>query len=210
VPNLLRSRDQVETANQLGLVMTYGFAVVTGAGLYALITGLGPMLELPRELFGELGIAKIVVAVNSLLYLLSALLIAIRIPELSLRNVHEEPGTPVGAATTAVPERFGLLEMIREGARYIRGTRLVRGLLIGMSGAFAAGGAVVGASKPYATSLGGGDASFGLLFLAVFVGLASGMAFAPKLAHRMPHERLFGISIVGAGLALVPCALSPG
>src|SRR5699024_8615316 len=167
VPNLLRRPDQVETANQLGLVMTYGFAVVTGAGLYAVITGSGPMLNLPPELLGELGIAKIVVVINSLLYLLSALLIATRIPELSLRNVHEETPDPTPAAAEQ-DGRTGLLSMIRDGARYIRSTRLVRGLLIGMSGAFAAGGAVIGASKPYSASLGGGDASFGLLFVSVF------------------------------------------
>lgn len=210
VPNLLRRREQVETANQLGLVMTYGFAVVTGAGLYAVITGIGPMLNLPPELLGQLGIAKIVVVINSFLYLFSALLIATRIPELSLRDVHEKSATQGSAASAADPDkRVGVLRMIRDGARYIRGTRLVRGLLIGMSGAFAAGGFVVGASKPYSASLGGGDASFGLLFVAVFVGLATGMATAPKLTHRLPHDRLFGIAIVGAGLALIPVAVSP-
>ena len=40
VPNLLRRPDQVETANQLGMVMTYGISVISGAGLYAAITGI--------------------------------------------------------------------------------------------------------------------------------------------------------------------------
>ena len=210
VPNLLRRPDQVETANQLGLVMTYGFAVVTGAGLYAVITGIGPTLNLPPELLGEAGVAKVVVVINSLLYLASALLIATRIPELSLRNVHPVPESQ-RPATSGTPQESasGLLSMIRDGARYIRSTRLIRGLLIGMSGAFAAGGVVVGASHPYAASLGGGDAAFGLLFVAVFIGLASGMGGAPKLARRLPHDRLFGISIVCAGLALLPVALAP-
>ncbi|MER6872913.1 dTMP kinase, partial [Amycolatopsis sp. NPDC000673] len=82
-------------------------------------------------------------------------------------------------------------------------------LLIGAFGAFAAGGAVIGAAKPYSSSLLGGDAAFNLLMLAVFIGLATGMALAPKLAHRLPHDRLFGISIVLAGLALGVVALSP-
>ena len=34
MPNLLRRPDQVETANQLALVMTYGVAVITAAGLF--------------------------------------------------------------------------------------------------------------------------------------------------------------------------------
>ena len=54
-------------------------------------------------------------------------------------------------------------------------TPLVRGLVIGILGAFAAGGAVIGTSKTYAASLGGGDATYGLLFGAVFVGLGLGM-----------------------------------
>ncbi len=36
MPNLLRRPDQVETANQLALVMTYGVAVITASGLFAL------------------------------------------------------------------------------------------------------------------------------------------------------------------------------
>lgn len=206
VPNLLRRPDQVETANQLGLVMTYGLAVITGAGVYATITGIGPTLNLPPEILGDAGVAKIVVVLNSLLYLASAILIATRVPELSLRNVHS------AAATTTAKEQpasGGLFAMIKDGARFIRSTALVRGLLIGMAGAFAAGGAVVGASKPYSSSLGGGDAAFGLLFVSVFIGLAGGMGGAPKLARRLPHDRLFGISIVFAGIALVPVALSP-
>src|SRR3954466_14957788 len=41
VPNLLRRPDQVETANQLALVMTYGVAVITGAGLFTLLSSAG-------------------------------------------------------------------------------------------------------------------------------------------------------------------------
>src|SRR5699024_10326456 len=100
-----------------GLVMTYGFAVVTGAGLYAVITGIGPMLNLPPELFGDLGIAKIVVVINSLLYLLSALLIATRIPALPLRNVHEATPDPTPAAAEQDRVRCPLRPQHPAGAR---------------------------------------------------------------------------------------------
>lgn len=205
VPNLLRRPDQVETANQLGLVMTYGLAVVTGAGAYAVITGIGPALRLPELFFGELGIAKIIVAINGLLYLLSAILIATRIPELSLRDVHTLPRRE----TAPKPKSGGLFAMLRDAARYVRSTKLVRGLMIGMVGAFAAGGAVIGSAKPYAVSLLAGDSAFGLMFIAVFVGLAVGMAGAPRLAHRLAHDRLFGIAIICAGLALLAVAMAP-
>lgn len=205
VPNLMRRRDQVETANQLGMVMTYGVAVVTGAGVYSVLTGIQTTLGLPPDLLGEFGLAKIVVILNSLLYLASALLVS-RISELSLRNVHPVPSN---GAVSEQDTGNGLRAMIRDGVRFIRSTPLIRGLMIGMAGAFAAGGAVIGSAKPYSSSLGGGDSSFGLLFVAVFVGAAIGLAGAPKLAQRLPHDRLFGIGIVLAGLALIIVALAP-
>ncbi|WP_116050997.1 bifunctional MFS transporter/dTMP kinase [Amycolatopsis palatopharyngis] len=211
VPNLLRRPDQVETANQLGMVMTYGLAVVTGAGLYSVLTGIQTTLNLPPDLLGEFGIAKIVVVLNGLLYLASALLIS-RIPELSLRGVHSVPAAapePKKPAEDDEDKSPGFVSMMRDGARFIRTTPLIRGLLIGMVGAFAAGGAVIGSAKPYSSSLGGGDAAFGLLFVAVFLGAAVGLAGAPKLARRLPHDRLFGIGIVLAGLALIIVALAP-
>nr|WP_246257736.1 dTMP kinase [Amycolatopsis anabasis] len=209
VPNLLRRPDQVETANQLGLVMTYGLAVLTGAGLYAVITGIGPALHVPPDIFGRLGFAQIIVAVNGLLYLASALIIATRIPELSLRDAHAPVRTKQEKTEPPEEPAPGLFAMMRDGMRFIRTTPLVRGLLIGMAGAFAAGGAVVGSAKPYASSLLGGDSAFSLLFIAVFLGAVAGMAGAPKLARRLPHDRLFGVAIVFAGLALIIVAMSP-
>lgn len=207
VPNLLRRPDQVETANQLGLVMTYGLAVLSAGGIYTIITGIGPTLHLSPSLFGDLGFAKIVIVLIGLLYLTSAILIITRIPELSRRNVH----APVTTAPKPADESSngGLLSLVRDGARFVRSTPLVRGLLIGAAGAFAAGGAVVGSAKPYSSSLLAGDAAWGLLLVAVFVGLATGMGGAPKLARRLPHDRLFGISIVAAGLGLILVAVSP-
>ncbi|HKN56151.1 MAG TPA: MFS transporter, partial [Amycolatopsis sp.] len=205
VPNLLRRPDQVETANQLGMVMTYGLAVVTAAGANAVLTGVNTTLHLWPGESAALNIAKIIIVINGLLYLTSAILIATRIPELSLRNVHSAPGK----AKRADEEKLGIGEMLKDGMRFIRSTPLVRGLLIGAFGAFAAGGAVIGSAKPYSSSLLAGDAAFSMLVLAVFLGLATGMAVAPKLARRLPHDRLFGISIVAAGISLALVALSP-
>ncbi|MBB4907190.1 bifunctional MFS transporter/dTMP kinase [Actinophytocola algeriensis] len=209
VPNLLRRSDQVETAAQLGLVMTYGIAAITGAGLYAIITGITTNLNLQPDPEG-LGMAKIIVVVVGALYLTSALLIATRIPELSSRD------TPLAEARKAEKkaaeesgEKLGFGAMVRDAGRFVRTTPLVRGLLIGMVGAFAAAGALIGSANLYASSLRGGASTFGLLMVAMFIGLATGMAGAPKLARRLPHNRLFGIAIVLAGVTLVLVALSP-
>ncbi|WP_020673728.1 MFS transporter [Amycolatopsis nigrescens] len=201
VPNLLTRPEQVETAGQLGLVMTWGVTVISGATLFAAITGVNTWLHLPAQEFGRLYLLQVALAINGLFFLTSAVLVATRIPELSRR------GTATG--TTATEPSQGIRAMLRDGARFVRDTPLVRGLLLGMAGAFAAGGAVVGSAQSYALSLGGGDATFGLLLAAVFLGLASGMAAAPRLARRLARGRLFGVAIVAAGVALVVVALSP-
>jgi dTMP kinase len=88
-------------------------------------------------------------------------------------------------------------------------TPLIRGLVVGIVGAFAAGGTVIGSATLYAASLGGGNAAYGILFASVFIGLGIGMGLAPRMARRLPHNRLFGAAIVAAGLALVLVAAAP-
>ncbi|MBB5956708.1 dTMP kinase [Saccharothrix tamanrassetensis] len=199
VPNLLRRPDQVETANQLGLVMTYGISVISGAGLYSLISGIPGYFHLQNTDI-EFRIATIAVMVNGALYVTSAILVATRIPELSGR---------ASAAKRDKGEREGFFAMLRGGLRFAGRTPLVRGLVIGMIGAFAAAGAVIGTAKLYASSLLGGDSTFGLLFVAVFAGLALGMAIAPQMARRLTYDRLFGVTIVLAGLSLMLVAFAP-
>ena len=209
VPNLLRRPDQVETASQLGMVMTYGIAVITGAGLYAAITGITTNLNIQPDPEG-MGIAKIIVVINGLLYLTSAILIATRIPELSRRDTPlAESQREDRKVAKETGEKLGLMAMARDAVKFVRSTPLVRGLLIGMIGAFAAAGALIGSANIYANSLLGGASAFGLLFVSMFIGLATGMAGAPKLARRLTHNRLFGIAIVLAGLVLVLVAVSP-
>jgi dTMP kinase len=190
-------------------VMTYGLAVISGAGLYAAITGITTNLNLQPGTDG-LGIAKIILVINGLLYLTSAILVATRIPELSLRDTPlAEARKADRAAKKDAGKKQGFMAMLRDAARFVRSTPLVRGLLIGMIGAFAAAGALIGSARMYADSLLGGESTFGLLFVAMFIGLAAGMAGSPKLAQRLPHNRLFGIAIVLAGVVLVLVALSP-
>ncbi len=194
VPNLLRRPDQVETANQLALVMTYGVAVITASGLFTVISGLGSFLPGSTP---EISTAYVALVLNGLAYLLTAITVWFRIREISGRAEQRRAATP------------GVVALLRDGARFVAGTPLVRGLVVGIIGAFTAGGIVVGSGTLYAASLGGGNAAYGMLFIAVFVGLALGMGAAPRLARRLPHNRLFGTAIVAAGCALVLVALAP-
>ncbi|MHA6797074.1 bifunctional MFS transporter/dTMP kinase [Pseudonocardia bannensis] len=193
VPNLLRRPDQIETANQLALVMTYGVAVITASGLFTLVSSAGP-------LFGNdspLTTVYVALIINGSAYLLIATTVWFRIKEISGRSsAHREAGP-------------GLFTLLRDGFRFVGSTPLVRGLVIGIIGAFAAGGAVIASAKLYSASLGGGDAAYSVLFVAVFVGLAAGMGSAPRLARRLPHNRLFGAAIVAAGLSLALVAIAP-
>ncbi|GAA5121653.1 bifunctional MFS transporter/dTMP kinase [Pseudonocardia adelaidensis] len=194
VPNLLRRPDQVETANQLNLVMTYGVAVITAASLFAVITRVGGVVGGSGSALSTVFVALVM---SGVAYLVIALTVWFRIPEISGRATQRRAAGP------------GLVAMLRDGASFVVRTPLVRGLVIGIVGAFAAGGTVVGSATLYAASLGGGNAAYGVLFASVFVGLAFGMGAAPRMARRIPHNRLFGAAIVAAGLALVLVSIAP-
>ena len=75
----------------------------------------------------------------------------------------------------------------------------MRGLIVGITGAMAAAGVIIATGQAFANALGGGDAAYGLLFGAVFVGLGTGIAFGPSIARDLARERIFGVAIVGAG-----------
>ncbi len=192
VPNLLRRPDQVETANQLALVMTYGVSVITASGLFALVSRVGASLGA-----AAIDIVYITLVFSGFAYLLIALVVWFAIPEISGRASGTREVTP------------GVLTLIRDGAAFVVRTPLIRGLVTGIIGAFTAGGIVVGSATLYAASLGGGNAAYGVLFASVFVGLALGMGAAPSMARKIPHNRLFGAAIVAAGLALVLVAIAP-
>jgi dTMP kinase len=198
IPNLLKRPDQIETANQLSLAMTYGVAVITASGLFTAVSTIGRLVGNEPSPTTTVYIALMI---NGAGYLLTAATVGLRIPEISGRS----PGrTREGDGTDD-----GLLALLRDGARFVGTTPLIRGLVIGIMGAFAAGGAVIALAKLYATSLGGGDAAYGMLFVSVFIGMAAGMSAMPGLARKLPYNRLFGAAIVAAGASLVLVALAP-
>jgi dTMP kinase len=103
-----------------------------------------------------------------------------------------------------------VLASLRDGLRFMGRTPLARGLLIGMLGALAAGGAIIALGRLFAeTVLSGGDAAYGLLFGSIFLGIAAGVALGPRALGDLSRRRVFGPSIVGAGAALVFMSVVP-
>ena len=195
VPNLVR-RDQIEAANQLSLITTYGLTPVLGAALFSVLSLVTNVLARHLSFF-EAQPVNLALYLNAATFLFGALIVVF---------IREIGGQRDGRAPDDQPS---LLSLIREGAQFVKSSRLVGGLIIGLIGAFVAGGAVIGAGKIYVTSLGGGNAAYGVLFGSVFVGLGSGMAFGPRIARELSRRRLFGLSIVFGGISLVIAAVMP-
>jgi dTMP kinase len=191
VPNLV-PRDRLETANQLSLATTYGSAL-PAAGIFTLLTS---WTHVFGALFGPIDPSPVDVALyfNALSYLVSGIVIY---------TLHEIPK----GSSVAEADRASVWRTIVEGWAYVSRTKVVRGLVIGIVGAFAAGGVVIGLARVFVGDLGGGDPAYGILFGAVFLGLALGMWLGPRILRGLSRRRLFGMSLTAAGILLGGLAL---
>ncbi|MCU1616999.1 MAG: tmk, partial [Frankiales bacterium] len=192
VPNMLR-KDQLEPANQLSLVTTYGLTPVVAAVVFSLLTSVGGRLSRLIPGVDEIDLA---LYLNALTFVVAAIVIW-NLPSIS---GHRDAGSVVAG------ESF--LGSFRSGLSFAGNTPLVRGLVVGITGAFVAAGVVIATAQAYSASLGGGEAAYGLLFGAVFIGLGLGIAIGPSLARDLSRERTFGVAIVGAGVGVVLLAWS--
>jgi dTMP kinase len=201
VPNLL-PRSRLESANQLTLATTYGVTPVLAAVLLAVLSKIIGSFYTQAELLIEPnkgGDVATLVALffNAFTFLLTALVVFFGIPEIGGRSaVRASKGSPT------------VLRQFADGWRYVAKTRLVRGLVLGILGAFAGGGVVIGTAKLYAFSLHGGDATFYVLFAMIFIGLGVGIAAGPRVIKALSRRRWFGMSIVLAGLSVLLLAVA--
>ncbi|MFP5219864.1 MAG: dTMP kinase [Actinomycetes bacterium] len=198
VPNIV-PRERLESANQLTLVATYGSAPVAAA-VFAVLSLVSGWLGDGVDYFAT-GPVDLALYVNAATFLFAAATVY-RLRELPSpsRDRNAEGAEPMPSVLTS----------LREGLAFMGRTPLTRGLLVGMLGALAAGGAIIALGRLFAESvLGGGDAAYGLLFGAMFVGIALGVALGPRALGDLSRRRAFGPSIIGAGAALVFMSLVP-
>jgi dTMP kinase len=190
IPNLV-PRERLEAANQLSLLASYGSAPVAAA----IFTSLAVVSRVIGQVVEYLGTNPVTLAlvIDGITFLVSAAIIV---------GIRDFPKATVSAAG-----RGTVLGALLDGWRFIGTTPLVRALVIGIVGAFAAGGTVVGLGRTYAGDLGAAEAGYGLLFGAVFLGLAGGMVVGPRVLRDLSRHRLFGLALTSAGLLLVAVAL---
>ena len=193
VPNLV-PREKLESANQVSLLAAYGTAPIAAV--------LFTVLSLFTSAFVALIPNFTATAVDIALYVNAA---SFAFAAFTIWNLRE---IPKGAAAKQAADT-GILKSLLEGWKSVSGSKIIRGLVVGMVGAFVAAGAVIGLARTFVGDLGGGEAAYGVLFGAVFSGLALGIAFGPKVFAQFSRRRLFGASLTIAGLFLVGLAAIP-
>ena len=191
IPNLV-PREKLESANQVSLLAAYGTAPIA-AGLFSLLALLSGALATTFPWFKG-NSTDLALYINAASFAYTAWIVF---------GLHE---LPKGAASKGDSE-VSVATSLLQGWRSVSKSKIIRGLIVGMVGAFIAAGAVIGLARTFVGDLGGGDAAYGVLFGSVFTGLALGIAFGPKVFAQFSRRRLFGASLTTAGIFLVLLAL---
>ena len=179
------------TANQVSLMSVYG-TVPVAAGIFALLSAANRLINQSQSQSHSTVNAAIVIALllNTLTFLVSATTVF-----LSRRYI------PVVPAERE--QEQGIFSLLREGVAFVRTNALIRGLYVGIIGAFAAGGLTVGVAQLWVATLSAGTAGYSIMFGAVFTGLAGGMLIGPRILPGYTRSRVFGLAIGSAGVALL-------
>jgi dTMP kinase len=195
IPNLV-PKEKLERANQLSQLMTYGTAPLA-AGVLALLGWAATGLGHAGGPFAHTNKIDLALYFNGASYFVSAVTVYF----LRMIPKREHSGR-ISVPSTA--------KAIWEGWRFIRHTPVVRGLVIGMLGAFCAAGVVIGLAPSYIQlTLHGGSAGFSLVFAVILIGLAIGMGFGSRPFGDFSRRRLFGVTLTASAVPLAMIALVP-
>ncbi len=197
-------RERLAVANQLNYVSIYGMVPVAAA-VFALLSTIAQFFG-ARVADGAGGTSALIsgpttsFAIDVALVLDAATYFVVAATVLLSRDLIPSVNSEKSAGQS-------IFSLIREGVSFIRHSRVMRAIYIGILGAFGAGGLTAGVAQAYVSSLGAGNAGYGILFGSVFTGLAVGMLIGPKMLPTVPRRMVFTASIGAAGLVLIVMSL---
>ena len=190
-PTLVR-REQLMSANQINLILTYGMLPAAGV-LYAVLVASVDRFVAPGTFIAGRPVA-LPIWFNALTFFVSAALIS----TITIRRV------PVAVA----PANQRVTAQFTEGLRFVAGHPIIRVFIAGVMLAAAAAGVVITIGEFFANLLNAGPSGFGVLVAAVGLGMVAGLLLAAPLSRRLRPEWLFGPGLVVAGIGLVLTALA--
>lgn len=190
IPNIV-ARKNLESANQAQLLAAYGTAPIAAATFTVLAlfnSALSGLFDWKDSTAADTGLY-----LNAFSFLYAAYVVyGMRdIPKSSDEKLNQE----------------SIVRSLLTGWRFIGKSELIRGLVVGMVGAFAAAGVVIGLARTFVSDLNAGESAYGVLFGAVFAGLAFGVFFGPKTFSSLPRRQVFGASLTVAAFFLMLLAL---
>jgi dTMP kinase len=191
VPNLV-PKSKLESANQVSLLAAYGTAPLAAIVFSTLALFIGAINSALGNTT-QASAADVALYLNAISFLFCALTVW------GLKEI------PAGSSKKVAQNSIG--KSLWEGFAFIKDSKIIRGLIFGMLGAFFAAGAVIGLARTFVDDLKAGEAAYGILFAAVFFGLALGISFGPRIFSQFSRRRLFGVSLTISGLMLVTLSL---
>ncbi|MFE1167819.1 dTMP kinase [Nocardiopsis sp. NPDC058789] len=190
IPTLVPKR-MLGQANKLTLLATYGAAPVA-ALLFAVLASISNLLGalVPSMANPE---ADVALYLNALTFFVAAIVVA----GLPL------PRHAVSKGSLSPNRDAHVLRAVVSGRAAVGGGSLVRGVVVGLAVTAAAGGLVVGVGRAHVENLGAGNAGFGVLVAALFLGLGLGLVSGPRVLKQFSRRRLLGLAVGLAALALL-------
>lgn len=186
-------RKLLATANQISLFSVYG-SVPVAAGVFALLESI-TRLAGHRSTSSSIDIAIVIaLLLNTVSFLVSSGTVFV--------SRHLIPVAPAERERTQ-----SVFTLLREGVGFVRGQPIIKGLYVGIIGAFAAGGLTVGVAQLWVRTLSAGSAGYSIMFGTVFTGLAIGMLLGPKVLPNYTRSRVFALAIASAGVSLLVMSL---
>jgi dTMP kinase len=192
VPNLVRP-EALANANSLSLVAAYGTFPIASA-LFAFLAKVAEWLR-SYEPSDALRVSQETIAiwVDVGTFFVSALLIA-TLP--LTRNVRSKTKSGIDFRRT--------FRDLADGWKFIGQNPVVRSVILGIATGLVGGGMLVPLGPVMSRDVfGAGSAGFGLLLTALGTGVALGIVGLSILQRFVPHEKLFLLAMVGAGLCII-------